>query len=168
MSMDALVTRRTIAGLLLLSGLLLCSLVPGGPVENRDFSALSPALLLAFNVALTALGLGSFLLVAGVLRGQSGALRLSFWAGAAYVVIYGIDLLGWFPPTPSAMSEALVAVELAGLLVAMALLWVSVHGQEAGQRGRAAAPMPAAAILALSAVAMMVVAFATVSALRGA
>lgn len=167
MSMDALVTRRAIAGLLLLSGLLLCSLVPGGPVENRDFSALSPALLLAFNVALTALGLGSFLLVEGVLRGQSGALRLSFWAGAGYVVVYGIDLLGWFPPTPSAMSEALLAVELAGLLVAMALLWVSVHGQEAGQRGRTAAPLPAAAVLALAGVAMMVVAFATVSALKG-
>jgi hypothetical protein len=163
--MEAQLVRRSLAGLLLLSGLLLCSLVPGGPVENRDFSALSPALLLAFNVALTALGLGSFLLVAGVLRGQVGALRLAFWAGAAYFVVYGVDLLGWFPPTPSAMSEALVAVELAGLLAAMALLWIAAHGQGAGIRGQAAGPLPAAAVLALAVVAMMIVAFATVSAL---
>ncbi|WP_035526735.1 hypothetical protein [Haliea salexigens] len=53
---------RVLSVLLVLSGIALSSLVPGGPIENRDFSHIAPVVLLVFNIFLTALGLGSFLL----------------------------------------------------------------------------------------------------------
>ena len=62
---------RVLSVLLVLSGIALSSLVPGGPIENRDFSHIAPVVLLVFNIFLTALGLGSFLLVAGLMPGMA-------------------------------------------------------------------------------------------------
>jgi len=111
--------------LLLVSGLLLSSLVPGGPIENRDFSHINAGVLLIFNIYLTVLGLGSFVLVAYVLRSGRYAGMLGSLAGLSYLVVYGVDLLGWFPQTPSEMSNALLSIEVIGMAVALPLIYVS-------------------------------------------
>jgi hypothetical protein len=49
--------------LLLLSTLLFWTLIPGGPVETRRFSHLSPFILGSFNKFLAVLGLGSLVVV---------------------------------------------------------------------------------------------------------
>lgn len=110
-------------GLLVMSGLLLSSLVPGGPIETRDFSHIPVPVLLGFNLFLTTLVLGSFLAGVGLWFGSPWARTASFWAAASYVLIYAIDVAGWFPSSPTPMPPALLAVETIGLTIALPLLW---------------------------------------------
>lgn len=125
--------RFLVAFLLLVSGLMLSSLVPGGPIENRDFSHINLAILLGFNVYLTVLGLGSFVLVFYVARRGQYARYLSIFAGLSYLIIYGIDLLGIFPKTPSEMNDALLWVEVIGSVLAIPLVYFACQlEQKAG------------------------------------
>jgi len=159
---------RILALLLLLSGLTLSSLVPGGPIENRDFSHLSPALLLAFNVFLTGLGLGSFLLIPAVLRQSPQAARAAFYGGVAYLLVYAVDLLGWFPPTHSPMSSSLRTLEITGLVLGLLLCAGALYGR-AERNGKATVPgMDPLLFLLLLMVAVTIIAFATWSAMSGA
>ena len=98
--------------------------MPGGPIENRDFSHISPLILTAFNVFLTALGMGSLLLILLCLKRFRVAGTLSIIAAASYLLVYLIDLLGIFPQTPTPMSQALLCVEVLGSIVALPLMWV--------------------------------------------
>jgi hypothetical protein len=120
---------RVLSVLLVLSGIALSSLVPGGPIENRDFSHIAPVVLLVFNIFLTALGLGSFLLVAGLMRGVRQAWPLTFWAAASYLLVYAIDLLGVFPQSPTAMGNTLLVVEVLGVALALPMLWLTAHAE---------------------------------------
>jgi len=113
--------RYSIATLLVISGLLLASLIPGGPIETRDFSHINPLVLGLFNLFLTALGLGSFVAAWFLFRGHNLA-WLSLLMGAAYLLVYGIDLLAWFPKTASEMPPALFAIEVAGCVIALPLM----------------------------------------------
>ncbi|MCR9185416.1 MAG: hypothetical protein NXH81_08475 [Halieaceae bacterium] len=158
--------RRMLSVLLLVSAIALSSLVPGGPIENRDFSHMAPATLLLFNIFLTALGLGSFLVVVGLLRGMSRAWPLSFWAAASYLTIYIADLMGWFPQSPTPMSPALVTVEGLGVVLALSMLWISSHhGPETHSLSEEPSlNLGAGFWLAMSALALGIVIFATSSA----
>lgn len=117
--------KHTVSLLLLVSGLLLSSLIPGGPIENRDFSHINTGILLIFNIYLTLLGLGSFVLIPYVLRSGRYAGMLGVVSGVSYLLVYVVDLLGWFPKTPSEMSGPLFLVELIGMWVALPLLYFS-------------------------------------------
>jgi hypothetical protein len=156
---------QLLAALLLLSGVILSSLVPGGPIENRDFSELPPALLLTFNVLLTALGLGSFVLLPAVWRGVSWAARASAGFGAGYVLVYGVDLLGWFPPTASPMSPSLLSLEIAGTLLGLSMLALAPGGTQApaSAAGKSLDPL---LLFALIMIAVTIIAFATWSAMQ--
>jgi len=157
----AIVNRsETVAGLLLMSGIALSSLIPGGPIENRDFSAISPAGLLAFNVVLTALGIGSYLLIPGVLARSARQLGLAACAGLAYAVIYALDLLGLFPRSPDPMSRALLSVEFAGLLLGVLLAWQAHRTAPAKAPSAGSFRPPPLALLLLVMVGVAVVAFA--------
>lgn len=156
---------RALAALLLLSGLILSSLVPGGPIENRDFSELPPALLLTFNVLLTALGLGSFLLLPAVWRGVSWAVRACAGCGAGYVLVYAVDLLGWFPPTASPMSPSLVSLEVAGTLLGLSML-VLAPGATRTPASAAGKSLDPLLLFALIMIAVTIIAFATWSAMQ--
>jgi hypothetical protein len=109
-------------GLLVLSGLLLSSLVPGGPIETRDFSHITVPVLLGFNLFLTTLVLGSFLASVGLCFSSPWARTASFLAAASYVLVYAIDLAGWFPSSPTPMPPTLFAVETTGIIVALPVL----------------------------------------------
>ena len=115
--------RYSSAVLLGLSAALLISLVPGGPIENRDFSHISPLILTAFNVFLTVLGIGSLLLIPLCLKRFKVAGTLSMFVAASYLVVYLIDLFAIFPQTPTPMSQALFSVEVLGSIVSLPLLW---------------------------------------------
>lgn len=155
-----------VAIFLFISGLMLSSLVPGGPIENRDFSHINPAILLSFNVFLTFLGLGSFLLMAYVLKKGKYASVLSIIAGASYAVVYGIDLVGVFPKTPTPMSSALLWVELLGTLIAIPLIIAASHLKPQGESAqRFGSSMSKSAWFAIAVVGLVIIMFATFSAM---
>ena len=102
--------------LLLLSATMLTSLVPGGPIETRGFSHISPFVLGSFNVFLTTLSIASFLLLYFVWRQQRWAFIGSALAGIAYFLVYVLDLARWFPVSSDAMPPALFVIEVSGTI----------------------------------------------------
>ncbi|MDG6098737.1 hypothetical protein EXU34_14890 [Alteromonas sp. ZYF713] len=112
-----------IAWLLLISALLLITLVPGGPIENRDFSNLSPLLLSSFNLFLTTLGLGSLMAAYFVRLHARWALVGGLLAGISYCIVYLLDLARLFPVSPTPMPRLLELIELAGLIVSLPTIY---------------------------------------------
>lgn len=94
------------------------TLVPGGPIETRDFSHLSSTVFLGFNIFLAGLGLVGLGVSYGAWRGQ----RWATWGAMAVAWLYlGIFILDWaqvFPPTPDPMGLGLALVELLGAICA--------------------------------------------------
>ena len=76
-------TRHETAFWLVVSVALLSSLIPGGPVENRDFSHIHPGVLGAFNVFLTTLDMGSVVLAYFAVRRRRWAFNGAFYAALA-------------------------------------------------------------------------------------
>ncbi|HFU76035.1 MAG TPA: hypothetical protein ENK66_07300 [Arcobacter sp.] len=115
----------TISILLALSGILLTLLIPGGSIENRDFSHIDPTILVSFNIFLTILGLGSFILAFYTLSRSRVSYWLALLSAISYFVVYAIDLYQIFPQSPTPMSSALLLIELLGVLVAIPLIYVT-------------------------------------------
>lgn len=161
--------RHTNAFLLGLSALLLMSLVPGGPIENRDFSHIAPWVLTAFNTFLTLLGMGSLLVIPLCLKGLRLGGSLAMLAALSYFVVYVIDLLGLFPQTPSTMPLALFSIEVVGSLIALPLFWAGRQLRQlsdaAGQQHTALKPWQ---VVVLTLTGIAVVIFATYSAMQSA
>lgn len=114
-----------VSALLALSAILLASLIPGGPIENRDFSHIHTGILAGFNIFLTALNLGTCALLYGALRNQRWAITTAWFAGFAYFFVYGIDLAQIFPRSPTPMSQALSLIEVLGMCAAVPLMYLS-------------------------------------------
>lgn len=104
---------------------LLAILVPGGPIENRDFSALKGVVFWGFNVFLITLGLTSFYTIHAVLANNSTAVLLTKSIAIAYVTVYAIDLIGMFPKSPTKMSNTLMLFEIINLCIAVYLFIIS-------------------------------------------
>lgn len=164
--------RNAAAGLLLLSALMLAVLVPGGPIETRDFSHIEPLVLGAFNAFLTALGLLSLLVPYFILKGSRTAFVISALCGTGYLIVYLLDLARIFPVSPVPMPVALWWIEVAGVLVSIPLIGISII--EAGTSAAYADTTPNvgpfarahAGLLAMLAVAgICIVVFATYSAM---
>jgi|GEM_PF-1866989 len=104
--------RRTVALCLLALVATFASLVPGGPIENRDFSGLSPAVFWGFNAFLIGLGL-TVLAAAGLAwRGSRPVLTTAIGVTWLYVFVFILDWAGIFPPSPEPMGFWLGAVEI--------------------------------------------------------
>lgn len=116
---------RYLSVLLLLSGLALSVLVPGGPIENRDFSHISPVILTVFNSYLTALGIGSFMLAYFCFQRQRWAYKVALLAGIGYLWVYIVDLARLFPTSPTPMPAALEILEIAGVLLALPMVVIA-------------------------------------------
>ncbi|WP_322515158.1 hypothetical protein SR870_19470 [Rhodopseudomonas palustris] len=157
--------RHVITGLLVASALNLALMVPGGFVETRDFSAYPAMVLGGFNVFLTVLGLGSLVLAyfvtkTGEGRGWAGL------AGLAFVAVYLLDLGRIFPVPPNPMSTLLATLEWIGtaLGVALAVSSFALRGAaNTASPAKSALPMPV--VVGLIFVALIIVAFATRSAM---
>ena len=157
---------NAVSALLLISGLLLISLAPGGPVETRDFSHIPALVLGAFNLFLTLLGLGSFLQAWLVFKKRS-RWYWPFLVGMGYFLVYGLDLLGLVPVSPTPMNQALWSIELAGMIVAMPLMLLSGFSFQRNAGQKKTAQIPTAAWLVAATAGLAIVAFTTIAAMGG-
>lgn len=107
------------------SALFLASLIPGGPIENRDFSHLNVSVLGGFNIFLTALNLGTLALLYFVYRNRKWAIATTWFVGFAYFFVYAIDLAQIFPRSPTPMSQALSLIEVLGMCAAVPMMYLS-------------------------------------------
>jgi len=156
---------RALAALLVLSTVNLALMIPGGLVETRNFPNYSVAVLVAFNVFLTVLGLGSAVLTYRLLRGARPG-WLPVLAGGAYVLVYGLDLLHVFPVAEAPMSVTLASMEWIGTVLGLAIVATAAAG--AGRREddpRGASPLPIWLLVAMAGLTLAIVAFATISAM---
>lgn len=115
-----------VAGLLALSAALLGALIPGGPIENRNFSHISPLKLGMFNVFLTVLGIASFALVYFSIVGAKSAFLAAALCGISYFLVYALDLGKIFPVSPDRMPRALFWIEVVGLILSIPLTFLSL------------------------------------------
>ncbi|SNY93625.1 hypothetical protein SAMN04515647_3936 [Cohaesibacter sp. ES.047] len=157
---------RIVGILVLLSALNLALMVPGGFVETRVFPHYSVSVLAAFNVFLTILGLGSFILAYAALRyGRTGMWPVV--AGVAYVAVYVADLLHIFPVSQNPMSTVLTTLESVGTVLGVMLIVASIRSVSASQGDRGGVPsgLSRGLLFVLSAVGIGIVIFATLSAM---
>lgn len=122
-----MIERYAIATLLIMSAVMLGVLIPGGPIETRNFSGMSPVILVGFNTLLTALGLGSLALAYFVLDRRKGAYMLSAFLGVEYFLVYSLDLLGIFPFSQDSMPHVLRWIEVAGVIASFPLIYLSIQ-----------------------------------------
>ncbi|WP_421847537.1 hypothetical protein [Marinomonas sp.] len=115
-----------ISGLLVLSVLLLSALIPGGPVETRNFSHISPFILGSFNTFLTVLGIASFPLAYFCIGGGRLALIGSLLCGIGYFLVYALDLAKIFPISKDKMPKVLFIIEVLGLIISIPLTLLSL------------------------------------------
>lgn len=157
--------RLLVTALLVASALNLALMVPGGFVETRDFSAYPALVLGAFNVFLTVLGLGSLVLAYIIIK-TGRAYGWAGLAGLAFVGVYLLDLGRIFPVPPDPMSTLLATLEWIGTGLGVALAVSSVTLRGAANTATSAKPtLPMPVVLGLVLVALIIVAFATKSAM---
>lgn len=158
-------------GLLALSIALLSSLIPGGPIENRDFGHLGVTAVLSFNIFLAGLILTSAGALVLVWKTSHFGGVLAFLCGLGFAGVYLLDLFEIFPTSPTTMSDALFTVEAVGLLTAGLLIAVSHSlavngpGAKASTTQLRSFSLPLPILLVVLTVSVGVIGFATVSAL---
>lgn len=100
---------------------LLAILVPGGPIENRDFSKLKGIVFWGFNVFLVLLGVGSYITSYLLLISSSHAILVAQVIAVLYFIVYAIDLAGIFPKSPTKMGKPLLLLEIVNISMAIYL-----------------------------------------------
>jgi len=166
------VMKSAIPALLVVSALLFSSSIPGGPIENRSFSNLSPVVVASFNVFLTALGIGSLFAAYYARKARRGAFLAAAICGLGYFLVYILDLFRIFPVSLDAMSSRLWDVEVAGAILAVPLMLLAPVAafqppdEDGGHAQRA--PMKASLWIGfvVGVIALAIIAFATYSAIR--
>ena len=111
------------AGILL--GILVLSfatLVPGGPIETRDFSGLDGSVFWGFNAFLVALGLVAVTSAVALLKGADRFVWPAIAACWGYIFVVLLDLGGVFPRSPDVIPVALGVVEILDLMLAFYVL----------------------------------------------
>lgn len=117
--------------LVFLNVTLLTILVPGGPIENRDFSKLTGVVFWGFNLFLISLGIVSFIACYLLLVSHSSAIPVTQIIAVLYFIVYIIDLAGIFPKSPTKMSKPLMTLEIINTSLAVFLfLFVTAIGHE--------------------------------------
>lgn len=156
---------RLTAIFLILSATNLAFMVPGGFVETRSFPDYSVTTLAAFNVFLTLLGIGSFVLAYRIFRAPY-ATYLPVLAGLSYLGVYGLDLAHIFPVATAPMSALLETMEWFGIAlgaatVAVAIAYIIVADRSVSLSRK----MPRWAVIAMAGSTLAIVIFATLSAM---
>jgi len=113
--------------MLALSSILLAALIPGGPIENRDFSHINAGILGVFNLFLTILNLGTIVVFYYVYKQRRWAISAAFVLAVAYFVVYAIDLAQLFPRSPTPMTSHLAMVEVLGICAAVPLIFLCLQ-----------------------------------------
>ncbi|NVK56612.1 MAG: hypothetical protein HWE26_13440 [Alteromonadaceae bacterium] len=162
---------KILSALLVAAFVALASLIPGGPIETRDFSHISPVLLGIFNFILTSIGLSSVVFAYFVALKDKWAIVGGLLAGISYFVVYVLDLFRLFPVSPSPMPLSLEVIELISVMLAISIMYFATRlllqrdtpksGSGSKRRWRGFLPWSIAGVLA----ALAIVAYATVSAM---
>ncbi|WP_339107018.1 hypothetical protein [Thioclava sp. GXIMD4216] len=151
--------------LLVLSALNLAAMVPGGFVETRHFPDYSVTTLAAFNVFLTLLGLVSLAMGIRFMR-RTEALWAPILLSLGFLAVYVADLAKIFPVATEPMSMVLKALEVFGSLLAGVTIVLGLpllaRPHESHKRRLF---LPVWALWALGLLAVMIVIFATLSAM---
>lgn len=116
---------------------MLASLIPGGPIETRDFSHLSPQTSQAFNACLTMLGIASIVVGALVWFRWRWTYILAGLLSLGYIAVYVLDLAEIFPVSPSPMPQLLWLIEWMGTILALITIYYVIHalrGTDASER----------------------------------
>lgn len=105
-------------------------LVPGGPVENRDFSELKGFIFWSFNIFLITLGIVSFITCYLLLISNINSIIIAQVIAVLYFIVYVIDLAGIFPKSSTKMSKHLMFIEILNTSLAIFLfLFVTAIGK---------------------------------------
>ncbi|MFW5488570.1 MAG: hypothetical protein ACNI3A_09180 [Desulfovibrio sp.] len=153
--------------LLIVSAVNMALMIPGGFVETRDFSAYSKLTLGAFNLFLTILGLGSFVLAWRIALTNTG-FELAMASGLLYSMVYIADLGLIFPVSPSPMSPLLARLEALGATLGGALAMVgasALWNHPLERTNERELPLTVIIVLVLGGIA--IIAFATRAAMKG-
>jgi len=94
------------------------TLVPGGPVETRDFSGLGGPVFWGFNAFLIALAVIAIASAWGMLRGHIKAAWGAIFASWGYVFVVLLDLGHVFPTTPDPIPLLLGLIEILDFMLA--------------------------------------------------
>jgi len=108
--------------ILFLNVTLLTILVPGWPIENRDFSHLKWIVFWWFNVFLISLWIATLVMCYYVLLWNIWAFKVSIVLGILYFIVYMIDLWKIFPKSPTDMSKTLMLLEIVNSMFALLLI----------------------------------------------
>ena len=155
---------RVVSVLLLLSAINLALMIPGGLVETRDFPNYSVAVLIAFNVFLTGLGLGSLILAFRVFQTRQVGPLMPL-AGLAYTAVYLLDLVHIFPVSSTPMPGPLMTLEVVGTALGLALTDAGLRCKANGSAAdRSVVGLPRWALVILPVLAGTIIIFATISA----
>ena len=150
--------------------LLLASLIPGGPIETRDFSHLDPLTVWVFNGFLTFLGFGSLALDYFLFMRVRWAYKLGIVVGLLYSFLALLDLFQIFPKSPTPMSSLLIAFEglilTLGLILAVASYRALSIAQPVGSPFTLSRRAKAVILLLMILLAVLAVAYASLSILR--
>ncbi len=112
------------SALMFINVTLLTILVPGGPIENRDFNGLRGIVFWGFNVFLIILGIASYITSYLLLIANPYALYMAQIISVLYFIVYLIDLVGIFPKSPTKMSKTLMLIEVINASLAIFLFIV--------------------------------------------
>lgn len=116
--------------LMVINVTLLTILVPGGPIENRDFNGLRDIVFWGFNMFLITLGIASYTTSYLLLIANSYAIPMAQIISVLYFSVYIIDLVGIFPKSPTKMSKTLMLIEVINSSLAIFLfIFVTAIGR---------------------------------------
>ncbi len=117
--------------ILFLNVVLLSILVPGGPIENRDFQKLKSLIFWGFNIFLITLGAVTYLASYWMLVSYPLALPLTKIIAILYFMVYALDLGKIFPKSPTEMSKRLMLFEIINMSLAVYLFVLTSSMYEA-------------------------------------
>lgn len=109
---------RSAATLLVVLVVSFATLVPGGPVETRDFSSLTGITFWGFNVFLISLGVGALLSAWAMAKGKRAGAYGAITASWGYVFVVLLDLGHVFPQTPDPIPSLLGVIEIFDMILA--------------------------------------------------
>jgi hypothetical protein len=154
--------------LLALSVVLLILLLVGGAIENRDFSAINPVILIGFNAYLISLMISSLLLLPFIYIKNRFAIKATILISLSYIVVYMLDLSHLFPQPPSPMSTSLFWTEIIGLFLAVPLLMLTIDLVKTNDEQRPKTIQPAIPIwqiVILILISILIISFASLAAI---
>lgn len=105
-----------------LNAILMTLMLPGGPVEIRDFSAYSATTLTLYRLFLSALITGTLLSISLCIKQYQGAGAGSIIAGICYLSAHALGLLDILLHSPNPATAILLTLELVACTAAISLI----------------------------------------------